>query len=370
MEVVVIRNNLKDGLGIIQGAVGDNLKLPVLKYALLEAEADRVRLTATNLEIAMTSVVLGKVIEKGRAGIPVSTLLALINNIQTERISLQKKGGQINLKTDNYEALIQTIAPEEFPIIPKLKAKNKFFEIEGWLLREALTQVVVATQFSELRPELNSVLFDFSINNLKLVTTDSFRLAEKTIPNSQFKTNQENNVRFLIPLRTCYELLKVIKEDPVLIYFDGNQVLFETKSFEFISRLTEGNFPDYSQVLPKKFGAEIVLNKEKFINAIKLAGVFGGQNNEVRLKVLDGGRALELKSSNQEVGDNCYLLPVKASQEIGEVAFNGKYLLDALRVLKTDEVFLGVNEEERKATLLKSPNESSYFYILMPILKT
>ncbi len=369
MEVVVIRNNLKDGLGIIQGAVGDNLKLPVLKYALFEAEADRIRFTAANLEIAITSVVLGKVIEKGKMGVPVSTLLNLINNIQTERISLQGKGGQINLKTDNYEALIQTISPEDFPTIPKLKLKNKFFEVEGWILRDALAQVVVATQFSELRPELNSVLFDFSIDSLKLAATDSFRLAEKTIPSSQFKTNQEDSVRFLVPLRTCHELLRVIKEDPVRIYFESNQVFFEAPSFEFISRLIEGNFPDYTQVLPKKFGSEVVLNKEKFINAIKLAGVFGGQNNEVRLRVLDGGKAVELKSSNQDVGENRYALPAKASRETGEVAFNGKYLLDALRVLKTEEVSLGVNEEERKATLLKSPNESSYFYILMPILK-
>lgn len=370
MELIVIKTNLKEGLNIIQGGVGESLNLPVLKYAILEAEHDKIRLTATNLELSITSVVSGKVIEGGRVGVPVGTLLSLINNIQTERISLQSKKGQVSLKTDNYEASIQSIPPDDFPVIPSLKEKSLFFEIDGEEFKEALSQVVVATQFSDLRPELNSVLFDFSIDSLRLVATDSFRLSERTIANTYLKTNLEDRFRALIPLRACHELIKIINNEAKIgVYFSGNQVFFESERFELVSRLTEGNFPDYTQVLPKKYGSEVVVNREKLINALKLAGVFGGQNNEARVKVLPGAKTLEVESSSQDVGDNRYVLAVKATKETGEVAFNGKYLIDALRAIKTEDVFIGINEEERRASLVKSSTNDAYLYVLMPILK-
>lgn len=370
MELIVIKSNLKEGLSIIQGGVGESLNLPVLRYAILEAEQDKIKLTATNLELSITSMVSGKVIEGGKVGVPVGTLLSLINNIQTERISLQSKKGQVTLKTDNYEASIQSIPVDDFPVIPTLKEKSLFFEINGEEFKESLAQVAVATQFSDLRPELNSILFDFSIDSLKLAATDSFRLSERTISNTHIKTNLEERFRALIPLRACYELIKIISgEGEVGIYFSGNQVFFESDKFELVSRLTEGNFPDYTQVLPKKYVSEVVVNREKLMNGLKLAGVFGGQSNEARIKILPGAKTLEVESSSQDIGDNRYVLPVKATKETSGVAFNGRYLLDALKAIKTEDVFIGINEEERRASLVKSSTNDAYLYILMPILK-
>ena len=154
-------------------------------------------------------------------------------------------------------------------------------------------------------------------------------------------------------------------------YHDQNQVLFTTDRFEFISRLVEGNFPDYAAVVPDKFDAEVTVNREKLTNALKLTNIFGGQTSEIRVRVDETDKkAMEVSSANQEVGKNRYLLPIKANKGFAEIGFNGHYLLEALKVLKTEEVVLGVNEEDRRPTLIKSPNEASYFYILMPILKT
>ena len=371
MKAIVIKGNLKEALGAVERASGENLNLPVLKYARFEATEGKIELTATNLEIAITCFLAGKVIEKGKVNVPIGTFLNLINNLQSERLNLEKKGGQLEIKTDNYEAAIQTLPAEDFPIIPKIKNAEDFLELEAGVFKEALTQVIVATQFSELRAELNSILFEFSLENLKLAGTDSFRLAEKIIASSQFKTKYSQGFRFLVPLKTCHELIRVLRDDDVVkIYYDQNQVLFKTERLELISRLVDANFPDYGAIIPSKFDAEVVVSREELINALKLAGVFSSQTSEVKIKQASSGHALEIYSASQDLGENKYLLPAKIKGGFGEVGFNWRYLAEGLKVLRTDEIFMGVNDADNKPSLIKSQSEASYFYILMPILKT
>ncbi|MBI3589240.1 MAG: DNA polymerase III subunit beta [Candidatus Liptonbacteria bacterium] len=371
MKVVVIRGNLKEALGVMERVGGDNLKLPILKYAVFEVFDDKSKLTATNLEMAVSYYVPGKTIEKGKTSVPIATFSSLISNLQSERLNLEKKGSQLEVKTDNYEAATQTLPVDDFPIIPRVKNEEDYLEIESGNLKGALAQVVVATQFSELRSELNSVLFDFTLDTLRLVGTDSFRLAERAIAATQFKSNYSQGFKFLIPLKTCHELLRIFKdEEEVKIYHDQNQVLFKTAQWELISRLVDGNFPDYAAVVPKEFASEVVTDRERLLNALKLAGVFSNQTNEIKIKPASGEKALEIYSASQEIGENRYLLPAKVKGAFQEVNFNWRYLADGLKALKTEEVFLGINEQDNRPTLIKSPHEASYFYILMPILKT
>lgn len=369
---MLIKSNLKEALGVVEKASGENLKLPVLRYAKMEAlEENKIRLTATNLEVAITFTLSGKVTEKGQINIPISTVLGMINNLQSERLNLESKGGQMEVKTDNYEASTQILPNEDFPIIPKIKNEEDFIEVEGVVFREGILQVLSATQFSELRSELNTILLDFSLDTFKLVGTDSFRLAEKTFVSSQFKSNHSQNFQLLIPLKTTQELSRIIKdEDLVKIYHDQNQVLFKSEHWEMISRLSEGNFPDYLAIVPKTFNSEVVLEKEELINALKLTGVFSSQTSEARIRTSEGGKAIEIYSASQGLGENRYVLPAKLKNDFKEVGFNWRYLIDGVRTVKTKEVFLGVNEQDNKPTLIKSPNDASFFYIVMPILKT
>lgn len=372
MKVVLIKSNLKEALSVVERASGENLKLPVLKYSHMEAqEENRVKVTATNLELAITFMLSGKVLEKGKVNIPTGTVLGMINNLQSERLNLETKGGQLEIKTDNYEASTQTIPSDDFPIIPRVKNEEDFIELEGLAMKDGLAQVLAATQFSDLRTELNAILFDFSLDTLKLVGTDSFRLAEKTINSGQFKTNHTQNFRFLLPLKTAQELSRILRDDEkVRICHDQNQALFKTDHWEMISRLTEGNFPEYSNIVPKSFDSEVVLEREELINALKLTGVFSSQTSEVKVRAAEGGKAIEIYSATQDLGENRYVLPAKVKNNFKEVGFNWRYLADGLRALKTAEVFLGVNEQDNKPSIIKSPNEASFFYILMPILKT
>lgn len=370
MKLILIKNNLKDGLAAVERASGENLNLPILKNVFIESQDNNIKLTTTNLEIAINYSVPGKVVESGKITVPISVFLNIINNLQNERLNLEKKNQNLEIKTDNYEATIQGLPPEEFPIIPKIKNNKEFIEIKTELFKEVLNQVISSAQFSDLRPELNSVLFSFSLDALKVVATDSFRLSERTLPINQLTTNHEQEFKILIPLKTSQELLRVLKENEVLkIYHDQNQVLFATERFELISRLVEGVFPEYEAIIPKKFETEVVLDKEEFVNAVKVTSVLGSRISEVRIKIPENKKNIEIFSADQAIGENKYLVPAKIQGKPKEISFNWRYLLDGLKALKTKSVFLGANEEN-KPVLIKSPGETYYFYILMPILKT
>jgi DNA polymerase-3 subunit beta len=369
MKFVSIKSNIKEILSALQRASGENTNLPILKNTFIEAKNNIITLTATNLEIAITARVSGKIIEDGQATIQTSVLANLINNLQSDRINFEKKGDNLEIKTDNYSALLQGLPAADFPVTPGIENTKQYLEIKALFLREAIQQVITASQFSDLRPELNSILFDFSLETLKIAATDGFRLSEKSLPANSFTSKFTEPFRILIPLKTAQEISRIFADDELVrIFRDENQILCKTEKIELISRLHEGNFPDYSSIIPKSFAAEITVNREEFSNAIKLAGVFSQRNNELKIAIHPQKKAIEVTSADQSLGENSYLLPAKIKGEALEVFFNTKYLLDAARSITGEDLFLGFQQDTNPA-LIKSFSDSSYFYILKPILK-
>lgn len=370
MKVVVIKNNLKEGLSAVGRIAGENLQLPILKNILLEAMDNKIILTATNLEIAIKFAVSGKVIENGSLAVPLAIFSNIISNTANERLNIENKKNVLEIKTDNYQANINSSLSDEFPLIPKIKNQEKYIEIEAAILKDALNQVVIASQFSELRPELNSVFMEYSIESLKLVATDSFRLAEKVLTESQITSTAEESFSFLLPIKSSQELLRILgNEGRVKIYRDENQVLFKTEQWELFSRLMEGSFPDYKAVVPQKYSAEINVSKNEFINSLKLSGIFSAGSNEVKIKIAENHKAIEISSSDQTIGENNYLLPAKIAGSSKEASFNWKYLSDGLKALESEDVLFGINEDNKPA-VIKSLKDTSYFYLVMPILKS
>lgn len=368
MNLVVIKENLKKGLNAVARAANENSQLPILKNVLVETTKNKISLIATNLEIAITYSVLGKVIEPGKITVPLNLFLNLINAIQSERINISLKNNFLEITSDNYKAKIQGSSAEDFPIIPKIKETENFIEIEEGFLKDAFLQTSLATQFSEIRQELNGILMSYRVQDMVFAATDSFRLAEKTIGNKHFNSNFGSEFTCLIPLKTANELIKILGEDgKVKIYKDDNQMLFQTEQWECISRLQEGKFPDYKQIIPKKFSSEISLNRAEFIDAVKLTSVLSSRINEITIKNNES-KFLEVFSADEAVGENNYLLPAKIQGNFKQISFNWKYLNDGLKALKGEEAHLGMNEENKPA-IIRSSSDASYFYILMPFLK-
>ena len=370
MKIVVLKNNLQEGLSAVGRSIGENLNLPILKNILLKTSSNQLTLSSTNLELAITSSISGKVLEEGLLSIPFDVLFNIVNNLTNERVHLESKGFNLILKTDNYEALLQGVDPQDFPIIPKIKNTKEFIEINSTLFKESITRVVNAAQISELRPEISGVLIDISPSALKFAATDSFRLAERVLTSQQFKTTISQSIKVIIPLRTIQEMVRVVKEDiSVQVFIDSNQALFKVDGLEVVSRLIEGAFPDYNPIIPQITETEFIVQREQFINAVKLTSSFANRVNELTLKVEGGEKVIKLYSSDTNLGENNYLIPSKVKGSDVVVIFNWRYLLDGLKNIPTNEVLFGLNGDSRPA-VLKAPEDTSYLYILMPVKPT
>ncbi|KKU14622.1 DNA polymerase III subunit beta [Candidatus Wolfebacteria bacterium RIFCSPLOWO2_01_FULL_45_19] len=367
MKVILLKNNLKIGLETISRSISENSSLPILKTVLVKNNNNKICLLGTNLELAVTSKVAGKIIEEGELAIPFGVFSSIINNLDSDRVNLEKKNKNLIIKTDNYSAVIQGMEPSDFPIIPSIENKNFYVEIQSEIFKDSLSKVIHAAQTSDFRPELNGVLFDFQINAIKLAATDSFRLAEVSISKQQFKTNYESGFKVIIPIKTGQEILRILKDGTsAKLCFDSNQMVLKTDDFELISRLTEGSFPDYEQIIPKKFGTEILLQKDNFVNAIKLSSAFTTKISNLRFRIEDGKKAVEVYSADSALGENTYIIPAKIKGEVAEVGFNWRFLMDGIKAMSSEDVFFGINGENKPA-MLKNPEDNSYFYVIMPI---
>jgi len=366
MKVTILKTNLRDGLSAVERAVADNSNLPILKNVLLKTVDNKIRLSTTNLELAITKTISGKIIEEGGLTIPFSTFYNIVNNTEHERINLEKNENNFIFKTDNYEAKLQGLKEKDFPVIPKIEGED-YIEINPVVFKKAISKVISAAQISEIRPEISGVLFDFKLTLMKFVATDSFRLAEKTLSDDKFKSTFKHSFKAIVPLKTIQEVVRVFNNDDLIrIYVDSNQILFKSNNLEIISRLIEGNYPDYEQIIPKSIETELSINKDYFSNAVKLVSTFSGKNNDVNLAAKNQ-KTMEVYLANQYLGENNYLVPAKVKgPDFEGVSFNWRYLMDGLKVVDSSELIFGVNGNNKPA-VIKSPTDSSYFYILMPI---
>lgn len=367
MKLIILKNNLKNGLDAVGRSIGSNLNLPILGNVLIKTENNQIKFSTTNLELAITKTIYGKIIEDGSITVPYNVLSNIISNLTSERVNIDTKQQNLQIKTDSYEANLQSMPVTEFPIIPKLKETKEHLKLNSTVLKEALDRVIVAAGISDLRPEISGVLLIGEQSMLKLVATDSFRLAEAKINKTQFtNTFLEQGFKVIIPLKTAQELLRVIKDDEDLsIEIENGQVLFQTNETEIVSRLIDGKFPDYEPIIPKSIDTEVLVGREELMGAIKLTGSFTSRVSDVRIRIKDK-KVLEIYSNDSSLGENNYTIPAKVTGENIELAFNWRYLLDGIKIPSGKQVVLGLNSGN-KAALIKSPEDTSCFYILMPI---
>ncbi len=368
MKLIILKTNLREGLSSLDRVSADGTNLPILKNVLIKVTDGKIVVSATNLEIGIERSLSGKVVEPGSVTVPFSTLSSIISNVDAERVNLESDGTNLIVKTDNYQAKIQGMNPEDFPIIPRLENKDAYIEIGTGSLKEAIHGVIDAAQFSEIRPELSGVLFDFQITSMKLVATDSFRLAEKTLYKNQYHASFEQGFKIIVPLKTIQEAVRGFGEDEkVRIHLDPNQIGFESASERVVSRLIAGQYPDYDQIVPKKLETEMTMNREQLLSAVKLVSSFSGKVSDVRIALKGDEKTLEVFSVNQHLGENSYLVPVKVQgPKFSGMSFNWRYLADGLKAMKSETILFGVNGEAKPA-VIKSADDPSYFYLLMPI---
>jgi len=374
MELEIFKDKLNQSLTVIEHLTRKNASLPILNNVLIETEKNFLKLSATNLETSIIWWILSKIKGHGKLAVPAVFLKSVIGFIKEDKIKLSSEGKNLILKTKNQTTQIQGVNLEDFPIIPKVVTEDSI-EIDGQKFNQGIEQVINIPSVSQIRPEISGVYFNFQKTQIKIVGTDSFRLAEKTI-NLPEKIKKEFS--FILPQFAARELLNILslRLNNLKIYYTPNQVLFEWRGQEidypeihFSSRLIEGNYPNYQEIIPKKYTVELVLNKDSFETQIKKAGLFSGKISEVKLIVLGQENKLKIFSESAETGKNEAYLPIKIKGKISEeieVSFNYKFLIDGLNNIKSSEVNFSLSENEGPAVI--SPvGDDSYIYILMPI---
>ena len=363
MKVICVRNKLKNSLTITERVLGKNTTLPILSNFLISAEDGNLIISATNLEIGINYKISCKIEKNGSVSVSGKLLTDLINNLPTEKVILEQKDESLIVSYENYKTILTGLNPSEFPIIPKLK-DGYMIEMEASYLREGILQVINAAAITDTRLEINSIALKIQNNLLKIVSTDSFRLAEKKIFQ---KINKTEDDIFIIPLKTAQEIIKILEnKNKIKIYLSKNQIFLESDGIEMFSRLIEGSFPDYEQILPKQYKTHITINKNELINAIRVASIFSSKINDIKFQINPSQEEIEIISTSTDKGENLIKLKAQISGEKQDIVFNYRYLSDGLVNINDEKVILELSGDS-SPTLLKPTNSDDYFYLIMPI---
>ena len=275
MRVVCTQKDLNIALDIVNKAISPNVTLPVLNNILIKAIGKKLQFSATNLEIAIRFSIDADVRNEGSITVPAKLISSYVNLLDDDKVEVRlDEGLTLALKTKSSETKIKGIAAEEFPLIPTVE-KEHSFTLPAQVLAEAMGQTVFSAAVNTTRPVLSGVFFKVDKDTLKLVATDSYRLAEKII---KLTPKAEKEIECIVPARTLLELEKVLmgnfSKEGVEVNISKNQILFKVGDFELTSRLIEGKFPDYEKIVPKATRTKLTAHSAKLNMATKRVNLF------------------------------------------------------------------------------------------------
>jgi DNA polymerase-3 subunit beta len=331
---------------------------------LLEAVSNGLILRSTNLDIGIEISIQAKVDKPGTVAIKASTLLGFLTNSPKDKsVTLESSEGGLVVRTMGGEALVKTVNFEDFPQISKITGSG--IVLEASLLSAGIRSVAYSASISHIKPELASVVVFGDGKNMVFVSTDSFRLAEKRIKAEIHKEIE----RTIIPIKNAVELARMSEEmenEKVNVYFGKNQIAVEGAGIYFVSRVVDGTFPDYKQIIPKEWKTEVVTLKEDFARAIKTATVFSDAFNQTTVSVSPSKKKMEFKAKNADVGEGSIAISGAMSGEAMDISFNHRYLSDCLQSITSDSISMSFSGENRP-TMIRGVSDSSFLYIVMPM---
>jgi len=369
MKLIIKKELFLKGLNVVEKNIGKNLTLPVLNNILIKTTKNYLQFISTDLEIAISILVPAKIESEGSIVLSPRILSNFLSNISEGNIHIKQEKNILHFEQNEYKTFFKGESDKEYPLLPKINKKLSFF-ISSQRLIDALTQVINSVAISDLKPELTGILFDFTKNQIKIASTDSFRLSEKTI---QQQKGLELEKKIIIPLKTAKELIRNYQNtnQELQVYLDGNQISISNSDSEktqikiqIISKLIEGEYPEYSQIIPKEFETKIIVSKKEFNQQIKAASLFASKINDVKLYTKT--KKIFIHTENLDIGQFKSNLDALIEGKDIELVFNYQYLLDGLDNIKGDEIIIKSNKKDRPV-LLESTKNKDYFYILMPI---
>jgi len=371
MQLVLLKENLKETLKITVKCCGKSVSFPILENIYLETKENLLELKATDLELGIYNYVLSKIQQKGEVLVSGNLLYQLVNSIKEDVIEIKKEKEKLIIQGKNFSTELLTQPTKDFPEIPKPKDTKKI-KVSGIEFCQALSKVVQIAIPSISRPEISGVYLKITKDKIFCVATDSFRLAEKTIFQ---KFDIEEEYSFILPQRGVREIINTFQNtENLFLHLLPNQIFFESYFEEidhpktiFTLKLIDGEFPDYKEIIPKEFKTKAIIKKEDFLEQLKLALVFGGKNNEVKLKFSPKESKIEIFSTDQKIGQSKSYLEAEISGKDLEIVFNAKFLIDGVKGIDSEKLTFSLIDEENPAMIKPHEEKEDYFYILMPI---
>jgi DNA polymerase III subunit beta len=367
MRLSLTQENLSRALASVGRVVSTRTSLPVLSNVLLATDGNRLRLSATNLEIGINYWIGSKVEDQGSVTVPARLFAEFVSNLPHGNIELTAIDNILTVKSPHYESKINGISAEEFPLIPTVNS-DPVLTLEAGVFKEALAQVVVAASADEARPVLAGVYLYTEEKNLYVVATDSYRLAEKKM---ELDGDEPKPLSAIVPARTMQELIRLLGDvtGEVELYIDENQVMFRIADIELVSRLIEGQFPNYRQIIPDKAETSFDIETAEFARITKVASLFARESaGSVKLEIKAEGE-VSILSNDSEVGGNTSSAECEVSGDDGEISLNARYLTEALAVMKSPEVTFAITGKLSACILSPAGEEAAddYMHIIMPL---
>ncbi|MBU1017878.1 DNA polymerase III subunit beta [Patescibacteria group bacterium] len=365
MRLTCSQKDFSTALSITNKAVGVNNTLPVLNNVLMKAEGKKLYFTTTDLEIAISYWIEADIQNEGEITIPSKLLTNYVNYLKDDKVDVSvEEGDSVMVKTDDSKTKIKGIPANEFPAIPAVEKEGALsVSVKDFTL--AINQVAFAAAINTTRPILTGVYFNVTKDELKMVATDSYRLAEKTIKASDII----GDISCIVPVKTILELGTILsslkKDDKVEIIISKNQIFFSFNKTKITSRLIEGQFPNYQQVIPKDSKTKITLNAPELSLVLKRINLFAKENNnKILLKVDPSSVMVTTDTTQYGVGE----VEIKTKVEGGknEIALNSQFLLEVLGNIGASEVVIELGEKTSPA-IVRTSGKDDYIHIIMPL---
>jgi DNA polymerase-3 subunit beta len=375
VKITAAQEDLSHGLRVAGRAVAARSPLPITTNVLLATEEGRLKISATNLDIAISTWIDAEVAEEGSITLPAKLLGEFVDTLASGPVDLTVKRGShsAHIAAGRFEANIRGMAAEDFPAIP-MASEEAAASVDPPLLREMIEQVVFATAMDDTRPMLTGVLATFSGSDLTMAATDGFRLAVRVGALAQ---PAAGDFSVIIPARTLSELGKILPDgEPVEISVtpNRNQVVFRAKDLHMVSRLIEGNFPNYRQIIPSKFATKVVVSTGDLLKATKIASFFSRDNsNAITLEIQPGDEAglgnVVVTGAAAELGDDRGEIDAVVNGGTARVQFNSRYVADVLGVLESPQVGLEITGPN-SAAVFRPIDSVDYTHVVMPMHTT
>ncbi len=367
MKIEVSHERLLKAVSLAEKVSGKNLTLPVLNCILLFVEKQMLVIKSTNLDLGVEIKIPAKIFSEGEVAVSGSVLQHTLSLIyEGKTVSLSVKDGNLLVSTTNSKTLIKAQPHEDFPTIPHPQ-NAQIFKIDSRVFIDGIKSVWYSASLLSIKPELSSVYIYQHDKKIYFVSTDSFRLAEKYI---LIKNSIPEFEPILIPFKNVPEIIRILENsnDEVEVSMTQNQISFSYDSVYLTSRLIDGTFPDYKQIIPKDIKTEVIMLKQDIINVLKKTTIFSNTFNQLCFNTQVAQKVFTISSKNIDIGETVDVVHAAISGESLEINFNHKYLMDCFQAIYSDSVsfsFGGLS----KPLIIRGVSDPSFLYLVMPMNK-